>query len=94
MINLYKVSGTSMEPVFRAGEYVLAEKLSYLWKKPAIGELVIVKSPIDGRKLLKRIAEIRGNGYFVEGDNKMHSMDSCDFGPVKMSEILAKVWYN
>lgn len=94
MIRLYKVSGISMEPVFREGEYVLAETLSYLFKNPAIGELVIAESPIDGRKLLKRIVEIRGNSYFLEGDNKVHSADSRDFGAVKKDEILAKVWYN
>lgn len=94
MLKLYKVSGNSMRPALFAGQYILSEQLSYFFRNPAIGEVVILKSQICGRKLVKRIAVVKNGSYFVVGDNPENSLDSRNFGPVKKEDILARVCYN
>ena len=32
--------------------------------------------------------------YFVEGDNRQHSTDSREYGPIARKDILGKVWGN
>lgn len=37
----YKVSGDKVTPPFKLGQYVLSEKITYLFKKPQLGDRVI-----------------------------------------------------
>lgn len=49
---------------------------------------------VAGKEMIKRIQKIRGNEYFVVGDNKKESTDSRNFGWIKKDQIIGKViWY-
>ncbi len=81
-----------MYPTLEAGEYVAAENLSYKFRDPKVNEIVVVKSPADGRKLVKRIVEKIGDQYKIEGDNKAASVGSRHFGLINRRDILGRVF--
>lgn len=86
LLNRFKISGHSMEPNLKFGDEVLVSGVPYLFKEPAIGEVVVFKS--SGKFILKRIKERKGESFLVKGDN---ATDSKEFGWIKRSEILGKV---
>lgn len=44
VIQLNVISGTSMEPTFEHGNFVLSEKVSYYFSEPDINDIVLVKT--------------------------------------------------
>jgi len=87
-LKIYKVSGHSMEPSIKTGQYVLIKRT----KVARIGDLALFRS--DNQVLLKRIVKVLKRGFFVRGDNYADSLDSSDIGLVSPSQILGKViWH-
>ncbi len=130
---VYVVSGNSMAPTIRAGDYLLVSVRAYRANTPNRGDLVIVRDPRDsGLRYLKRVIGLPGETvrlgdgmlcidgvhlsepylgglpaspgldstgwglgnteFFVLGDNRSHSTDSREFGPVDSTAILGKAW--
>lgn len=89
----YQISGQSMCPTFKPGDTVLVNRLSYLTKLPIIGDIVAIKDPRDDKTLIKRIAKIENDKFFVAGDNKNESTDSRNFGLISKRNIIGKVVY-
>lgn len=84
------VVGHSMQPTISSGQSVLVSGIPYVFKNPKVGDIVLVKG--QGKKhLVKRIARIQNNTYFVRGDNPKDSLDSKDFGVVERKNLIAKV---
>lgn len=79
-----------MMPLFKEGDTVLVHKLSCFFKKPKVKDVVIVKTK-DRKYIIKRIAKIANNKYFVLGDNLKESKDSRHFGWVLRKDIVGKV---
>ena len=50
-----------MVPTFNDGDYLIVDEISYRFKNPERGEIIIVKSPHDGKTLIKRIVGIPGD---------------------------------
>ena len=88
----FRVEDISMIPTLRAGDYVIVNKLSYLFKKPSRGDIIVFRHPENGRFLIKRIAEVEDSEYFVLGDNKEFSTDSRHFGAINKNLVVGKVW--
>ena len=87
-LKIYKISGHSMEPTLKPGQYVLARSSKNL--KP--NDIVICQ--YDNQILLKRIKTMSEKGFRVHGDNENSSLDSRDIGLISQSHILSKVlWY-
>lgn len=134
----HQVEGRSMEPSFANGEYILTDKVSYRFREPERGDVVVFHSPQDERvDFIKRITavpgdtvEVRGgylylNGqklpesfindpgkvaqgrflregetatlgpdqYMVMGDNRLHSSDSREWGPVGLEQIVGRAFF-
>jgi len=89
----FRVEDVSMEPTLKAGDYVMINKLSYLFRRPSIGDIVVFRHPSDNQNfLIKRIAEVKDSRYFVLGDNREFSTDSRHFGSIGRNLIVGKVW--
>jgi nickel-type superoxide dismutase maturation protease len=84
------VEGRSMEPTLLSGDRLLVVRGS----APRVGDIVAVRDPRPGRRLLvKRVVSVRGDEVVVEGDNQRSSTDSWDFGPVDRRAILGRAVY-
>lgn len=84
------VSGRSMFPTLTEGEKLTSVR-SYLCKLN-VGDIVVAKPyECDNRLVIKRIANIEGDYYFLLGDNPDESYDSRNYGWVSKKEIVAKV---
>ena len=150
----FRVEGSSMDPTLETGQYLLVNKLLYLYfdlarveaflptveyqeantiypfHPPERGNVIVFRPPFDTqRDFVKRVIALPGetiairegvtyiNGelleepylkvrslkaqepftvprstYFVMGDNRSHSNDSRDWGPVPVENIIGKVW--
>lgn len=88
LLSKVKVVGHSMEPSIIDGQTVLVSSFPYLFSKPKISDIVVLKKE---KYIIKRITKIRENKIFVVGDNKKDSTDSRKFGWVDKNKILGKV---
>jgi nickel-type superoxide dismutase maturation protease len=96
MFSRFKVVGHSMKPLFKAGDFVVINRLSYLFSQPKPGDIVAVRHPKERNKiLLKKIKrEYPKKGYFVVGINQSDSHDSRAFGLVGKDLIFGKVCFS
>jgi nickel-type superoxide dismutase maturation protease len=82
------VEGASMEPTLDEGDRLLVVRT----RKPSPGDLVALRDPRDGRRLLvKRVTSVMGDDVMVHGDNPAASTDSRAFGPVSRRAVLGRV---
>jgi nickel-type superoxide dismutase maturation protease len=98
-VSRYVVDGPSMEPAYRAGDRLIVNRLAYLRRPPAVGDVVVLRDPDDDRRLLiKRLApppQGAGPGpsrLWVLGDNAAESRDSRTFGAIDRHRIVGKAW--
>jgi signal peptidase I len=89
------VSSSSMRPTMLPGDQVLVDKVTYRFREPRRGELVVFHPPVGGGLALKRVVALPGdrvgvrdgvlfvNGRPVrEGYVDHESVDASFFGPV------------
>lgn len=82
------VTGPSMEPTVREGDWLLVRQLRRL---PRVGELVIAADPREpARLLVKRVARVAGDQVTVVGDRPDRSTDSRHFGALPASAIVGR----
>tara|TARA_Y100000310_G_C20512516_1_gene729555 strand:- start:660 stop:977 length:318 start_codon:yes stop_codon:yes gene_type:complete len=92
MISYFKVKKESMTPFIKEGDFVLAERMSYLFSSPGVGHVVIVRHPRNPNTLLiKRIVRKREREFWIEGDNTLESTDSRHFGWISNDSVMGKV---
>lgn len=85
-LGLYRVAGDSMAPTYRPGDVLLG----WRWGAAQANQIVVANV---GRPIIKRVARIDPDGYWLEGDNAAASTDSRNFGAVSRIEavIIAKI---
>ena len=63
----HKVSGSSMFPNFKNGDYIITDKITYRLSEPKRGDIVVFKNPKDeSQDFIKRIIGIPGDRVKVE----------------------------
>jgi signal peptidase I len=75
LIGRFRIEQVSMQPNLHEGEYVIVDKVSYAFRQPERGEIVVLKNPNAGQPdLIKRIIglpgetiEVRGSQVFING---------------------------
>jgi signal peptidase I len=91
MLRLIKVSGHSLEPVYRDGDFVLVSKIPILFGRLKTGDVVIFYHKSYGL-MIKKVErmDLQADRIYVVG---MHedSVDSRTFGPVGKKDLAGKV---
>ena len=99
LIRLVRVTGASMEPTFREGAFVLADRLAYRQDGPGFGDVIVFKKPdVDRGFLIKRVAGLPGDKVELR-DGLLYRNDVLtddayggeDFGPVMVPEACCFV---
>ncbi|MEK6226761.1 MAG: nickel-type superoxide dismutase maturation protease [Chloroflexota bacterium] len=91
MLQRVAVTGRSMEPALRAGDWIVVSSLS---RPPRAGEIVLVRDPRDPENLmLKRVAAVADGACTVLGDRPDESTDSRTFGPVALANVLGRALF-
>jgi len=68
LVQPFIVEGSSMEPDFHNGEYLLIEKIGYRFKEPERGDVVVFKYPNNPKiNYIKRIIGLPGETIRVTG---------------------------
>lgn len=134
----HQIRGASMEVNFHDGEYILTEKVSYKFREPKRGEVIIFAAPNrPDTDYIKRVIALPGERveladgiiyindkpmkenyeppelriypgrflpenqeliipegkFFVMGDNRAHSSDSREFGPIPKESIVGHAMF-
>ena len=91
MLKLLKVSGSSLLPVYRDGDFVLVCKIPILFDRLKPGDTVAFYHPEHGL-LIKKVSAISSGGdqITVLGNHPL-SVDSRSIGPVQREKLLGKV---
>ena len=96
----FKVREKSMETAIKERSTLLVSRYHYLFKKPKVGEIVVIRLNLQEgsiftqkgeRYIIKRIDKINGDKVFVVGDNEKESVDSRKFGWINKCDIIGKV---
>lgn len=63
----HKVSGKSMVPTFADGDYIITDKITYRFRQPEKGDIIVLKNPRDqSQDFIKRIIALPGDTIKVE----------------------------
>ncbi len=63
----YMVDGTSMQPGLNSNQYVLVNKLAYLFHAPERGDVIVFHWPVDTNKdLIKRVIGVPGDVIVID----------------------------
>ena len=64
------VRGQSMEPNFSNGNYLIVDEISYRFRDPQRGEVIVFKSPTNpSQRFIKRIIGLPGETVEIENGN-------------------------
>lgn len=94
MCKLIKVSGDSLSPRYREGDFVLITKIPLLFNRLEQGNTVVFKHPMYGT-MIKKVNHIDKDGdqIYVIGTHDL-SVDSREFGPISTKDLIGKViWH-
>lgn len=68
LIGRFRIEQVSMQPNLHEGEYVIVDKVSYAFRQPERGEIVVLKNPNPGQPdLIKRVIGLPGETISVRG---------------------------
>ena len=94
MFHLLKVEGSSLEPGFIEGDFVLVSKIPFFFRPVRAGD-VIVFNQVHYQTMIKYVESFDSETgeVFVVGTNPA-SIDSRCFGPIRLGAVLGKViWH-
>lgn len=91
MLKIIKVTGDSMSPDFKEGDFVLLATASFLLKRLKVGDTIVIVHKLYGI-LIKRIASFdpETGEVYIEG-TRPDSLDSRRLGTIRRENIQGKV---
>lgn len=60
VVGSVEVSGPSMAPTINDSDYYFLDHLTYLWRKPQRGDIVVIRDPLDDTQSVKRVVGTPG----------------------------------
>ena len=80
LVQPFFVKGASMEPNFENGDYLLVDEISYRFKPPERGEVVVFRYPFDTTQFfIKRIIGLPGETIEIRNEKiKIFNSDHTD----------------
>ena len=87
MLKFVKVSGNSLEPEYREGDYVMVITFPFFHFKR--GDTVVFHHPNYGM-MIKKIERVDSDKIYVVGIHT-DSIDSRQFGPINPKSVVGKV---
>lgn len=85
LVQPFLVSGASMEPVFHDGDYLMVDEISYRFRQPDRGEVVVFHPPSGQSFFIKRIIALPGERLEIKnGQVKVYRGDKVS--PLVLSE--------
>jgi nickel-type superoxide dismutase maturation protease len=94
MIQILKVTGESLSPLFLEGDFVVVSKIPFVLRKIKAGDIVVFRHPVYGT-MIKKVEQISPDGeeILVLGTHP-ESTDSRQFGPLQRRQLVGKVvWH-
>jgi nickel-type superoxide dismutase maturation protease len=94
MLRVIRVTGESLSPQIREGDYVVITTIPFFLNRLRPGDVIVFRHPSYG-VMIKRVERVlsEGDTLFVIGDHP-HSLDSRRFGPVPRRDVVGKmVWH-
>ena len=65
----FYVEGQSMEPTYLGSEYLIIDEISYRFREPERGEVIVLRAPtVEKEYFLKRIIGLPGDHIWVENN--------------------------
>ena len=90
MIRLIKVTGDSLSPSYKEGDYVMLITVPFFSFKA--GDTIVFRHPEYGT-MIKNIDFVDSDKIFVVGTHP-RSIDSRQFGPIERGDVIGKViWH-
>jgi signal peptidase I len=71
VVGSVRVSGISMAPTINDSDYYLLEHLTYLWRNPERGDIVVIRDPTDETYAIKRVIATGGELLYIK-DGKVY----------------------
>ena len=94
MLQILKVTGESLAPEYREGDFVLIAKIPFLLNRLRVDDIIAFRHP-DYGVMIKRVAGLDSgqDQIFVLGTHE-HSVDSRHFGTIRRADLVGKViWH-
>ena len=94
MLRVIKVTGDSLSPDYREGDYVVITTVPFFLHRIQVGDVIIFRQPTYGT-LIKKVEHVEGDGdkFFVVGAHP-DSVDSRRFGQVDRHALIGRViWH-
>ncbi len=68
-VQSYRISGPSMQPGLQNNEYVLVNKIAYIFHPPERGDIIVFHYPLDTtRDFIKRVIGLPGDTITVNSN--------------------------
>lgn len=94
MLRVLRVTGDSLSPEYREGDFVVVATIPFLLNRIRVGDVVVFRNLTYGI-LIKRVEKVlpETGAYFVTGAHP-NSIDSRQFGPVPKETLIGKlIWH-
>jgi signal peptidase I len=89
----FLVKGDSMVPNFHNGDYLIVDELSYKFRSPERGEVIVLKFPYDpSQRFIKRIVGLPGETIEIQdGKVVVYRIDTKEAFVLEETEYLGAV---
>lgn len=94
MIKVISVTGDSLTPEFRQGDFVVIATNPLFYKTIKQGDVLVFRHEQYGT-MIKKFSHFEGdnNTLYVVGTHQ-HSVDSAQFGPIARQDLIGKVLWH